>query len=333
MISGLFQLSASPCSLHNTSYAKLSCGKRLAAICAFAGALVLLAAASAAFAQDGSAAYPAAGAPVATDPARDAAFKTYLQKHFRIPSAELLKLGPAFKTPIDGLLARQLVLSNDQGRSVGATVFFDQDETKAVIGQFIDLRTDPWGRINMGAVSLDDRATQGPPDAPVTIVEFADFECPFCAHAFSMVETIVNTTYKGRVRVIFKNYPLNGHPWAVKAAEATECARLQNPAAFWDFARYFYTNQGSINAKNLNEQVNKLASAQKLDQPSLKACMDSPQTEARVMQDHNDGNSIHVSSTPTFFVNGIPVVGPDEKTLEFVINSELAEKSPSASAR
>ena len=333
MISGLFRFSANLRSLHNTSYAKLRYGGKMAVICAFVGAAVLLGAGSAALAQNAPGASPAGAAAVATDPARDAALKAYLQKHFKIPSAELIKLGPAFKTAIDGLLARQLVVSNEQGQRITTTLFFDKDESKAVIGQFIDVSTDPWGRINMGAVSLDDRPTLGPADAPVTIVEFADFECPFCAHAFSVMETLVNTTYKGKVKVIYKDYPLNAHVWALKAGEAAECARLQNPAAFWDFARYFYTNQGMINPKNLQEQVNKLASSQKLDQPSLKACMDSPQTEARVKQDQIDGNSVRVTSTPTFFVNGIPVVGlPDGKVLEFVINSELGEKSVSAAA-
>ncbi len=299
----------------------------MAAVCAFVGAMALLCGGSVALAQN-SLASPASGeAPVATDPARDAALKTYLQKHFKIPSPELIKLGPAFKTPIDDLLARQIVVSNDQGQNIATTMFFDKNQSKAIIGQYLDVSSEPWGRVNMGAVSLDDRPTQGPANAPVTIVEFADFECPFCAHAFSVIETLVNTTYKGKVKVIFKAYPLNVHPWAMKAAEAAECARLQNPAAFWDFARYFYTNQGTINAKNLPDQVAKLAKAQKLDEPSLKACMDSPQTEARIKQDQLDGNSIHVTSTPTFFVNGIPVVGlPDGKVLDFVIDSELAGK-------
>ncbi|MGB9382150.1 DsbA family protein [Candidatus Binatus sp.] len=272
-------------------------------------------------------------APVETDPAKDAALKNYLQKHFKIPSGELIKLGPAIKTPFDGLFARQLIVGNEAGQTVSTTIFFDKSETKAIIGQYLDTSMEPWGRVNMGSVSLDDRPTQGPADAPVTIVEFADFECPFCAHAFSVIETLVNTTYKGKVKVIFKAYPLNVHPWAMKAAEAAECARLQNPAAFWDFARYFYTNQGSINAKNIEDNVDKLARQQKLDAPSLKACMDSAQTAARIKQDQTDGNTIHVSSTPTFFVNGIPVVGlPDGKIMDFVIDSELAGKGPSASA-
>ena len=333
MISGLFRFSSIVRSLHNTSYAKLRYGKKIAAICTFVGAMVLVGARGAAVAQNAPGASPASAGAVATDPVRDAALKTWLQKHFRIPGPELITLGPAFKTVIDGLLARQLIVSNEQGQRISTALFFDKDESKAVIGQFVDVSTDPWGRVNMGAVSLDDRPMLGPADAPVTIVEFADFECPFCAHAFSVTETLVNTTYKGKVKVIYKDYPLNAHLWALKAAEAAECARLQNPAAFWDFARYFYTNQGTINPKNLQEHVDKLAKAQKLDQPSLKACMDSPQTEVRVKQDQNDGNSIRVTSTPSFFVNGIPVVGlPDGKVLEFVINSELGEKSAPTAA-
>ena len=295
--------------------------------------MILIGSRGTALAQNAAGASPAGAAAVATDPAKDAVLKTYLQKHFKIPSAELIKMGPAFKTPIEGLLARQLIVSNEQGQNVTATLFFDKNESKAIIGQFIDVGTEPWGRMNMSSVSLDDRPTQGPADAPVTIVEFADFECPFCAHAFSVLETLVNTTYKGKIKVIFKAYPLNVHPWAIKAAAAAECARLQNPAAFWDFARYFYTNQGSINVKNIQDNVDKLAKQQKLDEPSLKACMDSPQTAARIKQDQTDGNSIHVSSTPTFFVNGIPVVGlPDGKVMDFVIDSELAGKGTSASA-
>ncbi len=328
MISGLLRLSTKLRSLHNTSYAKLSYGKKMSAVLAFVA--IGLLGAGAALAQNAS---PAGGAPVATDAAKDAALKTYLQKHFKIPSAELVTLGPAFKTPIAGLLARQLTVKNEQGQSITAMIFFDKNEDKAIIGQYLDLGAEPWGRVNMGAVTLDDRPTQGPADAPVTIVEFADFECPFCAHAFSVIEALVNSTYKGKVKVIFKAYPLNVHPWAIKAAEAAECARLQNPETFWDFARYFYTNQGSINVNNLQDNVDKLAKEHKLDAPSLKACMASPQTEARIKQDQLDGNSIHVSSTPTFFVNGIPVVGlPDGKILEFVINSELAGKSPAAAA-
>src|SRR5258708_16762786 len=156
MISGLFRFSGTSASLHNTSYAKLRSGVKIRR----GGALVVLvtmiwiAARGPALAQNASGASPAGAAAVATDPAKDAALKTYLQKHFKIPGPDLIKMGPAFKTPIEGLLARQLIVSNEQGQNLVTTLFFDKNESKAIIGQFIDTGTEPWGRVNMGGVNL-----------------------------------------------------------------------------------------------------------------------------------------------------------------------------------
>ncbi len=325
-------------SLHNTSYANSLKGlagiRRAAALTGFAlslGAIVIAAGLTSAAAQIAA---PAAlsTAPVPADPARDAAMKLYLQKHFKIPNPDLIKFGPAVQSPIAGLpYARGLTVILESGQMINTALFFDKSGSKLLIGQLLDSSQEPWGRMDLSKIHLNDNASVGPADAPVTIVEFADFECPFCARAFSVLETLANTNYKDKIKVVFKNFPLNVHPWAVKAAEAAECARLQNPTAFWEFARYFYSNQGSITPKNLQDQVDKEATNLKLDTPSLKVCMNSPQASDRVKQDQADGNSIKVTSTPTFFINGIPVIGlPDNKVLEFVINSELADKSASA---
>ena len=274
---------------------------------------------------------PAAGAAVASNPARDAALKDYLQKKFRIGSPDEIVLGPMKKNALPGIYERQVTVSNDKGQSVSATLFTDQNETKAILGQFYDLGSDAWGRVDLAPVHLDDRPTLGPADAPVTMLEFADFECPYCAHAFGEVETLANTTYKGKIRIIFKNYPLNGHPWARTAAIAAECARVQNPNSFWDFARYFYTNQGQINPGNVQKKIDEEAGKLGLDDAALKACMAAPAAAQRVQQDEADGVAIHVQSTPTFFVNGIPLVGlPEGKVFDFVINSEMAAHSAHA---
>ncbi len=300
-------------------------GVAAALLCAFA----LLVAAGSALAGSPT---PSSSATVSSDPARDAALKDFLQKKFRIGSPSEIAFGPMEKTALPGVYQRSVTVSNDKGQSVTVTLFSDKNETKAILGQYYDLGSDAWGRIDMKPVHLDDRPTLGPPDAPITMVEFADFECPYCAHAFGEVETLANTTYKGKMRVIFKNYPLNGHPWARTAAVAAECARLQNPSAFWDFARYFYSNQGQINPGNVQQKVDEEASKLSLDTRALKACMQAPAAGQRVNQDEADGNAVHVSSTPTFFVNGIPLVGlPEGKVFDFVINSELAEHAAHAS--
>jgi protein-disulfide isomerase len=223
-----------------------------------------------------------------------------------------------------GLYQREAVITNGEGQTTHVLLFFDSKETKAILGQYLDLNADPWGRDDISVLHLDDRPTLGPPNARVTIVEFADFECPFCAHAFGELETLASTTYKGRIRVIFKNYPLDGHTWARTAAVAAECARVQNPSAFWQLARYFYSNQGQISAGNLQLNIERAASESSLDITALRACMAGPDGERRVIEDEIDGNEVHVSSTPTFFIDGIPLVGvPEGKVFDFVITSEL----------
>jgi len=269
---------------------------------------------------------------VATDPARDAAVKDYLQKKYRIGSADEIKLGPMLKTDLPGIFERSVTVTNEKGQTASVVLLSDHNETKLILGQLLDLKTDPWGRTDLSVLNLDDRPTIGPPNAPVTIVEFADFECPYRARAFGEIETLANTTYKGKVRLIYKSYPLNSHAWARTAAIAAECGRLQNPNAFWDFARYFYSNQGQITPENIQKKIEEESKTLGLDGPALKACMTSPGAAQRVEQDAADGNAVHVASTPTFFINGISVVGlPESKFFDFVINSELSGASTRAS--
>lgn len=268
------------------------------------------------------AASPAGAIP--DNPARDQAVKVFLQKKFRIPTIQEINLGPLQRTGIDGLYGRTVTVTNDKGQTASVVMFTNAAETKAIIGQLMDLDSDPWGKMDMRMIHLDDRPTLGPADAPVTIVEFADFECPFCAHAFGEIETLANTTYKGKIKVIYKNYPLNVHPWARTAAIGAECARLQNPDAFWDFARYYYANQGQITPQNVQKKIDDEAAKLSLDDTVLKACMSGTQAAARIAQDQADANALKVTSTPTFFINGVPVVGlPEGKVFNFVIDSEL----------
>lgn len=275
----------------------------------------------------------AATAAVPSDAVRDQAVKVFLQKKFRIPSVEEIKLGPLERTGIKDLYGRTVTVTNEKGQTASVVMFTNPDETKAIIGQFMDLNSDPWGRTDLRMIHLEDRPTLGPADAPITIVEFADFECPFCAHAFGEIETLANTTYKGKIKIIFKNYPLNVHPWAKTAAIGAECARLQNPEAFWDFARYYYANQGSITPKNVQQKIDAEAAKLSLDDTVLKACMAGNQAAQRIAQDQADANAVKVSSTPTFFINGIPVVGlPEGKVFNFVIDSELADATQKAAS-
>lgn len=264
-------------------------------------------------------------------PVADARLVEYLQKRLRLPLSSSVQLGPAVAGPMPGLWSRTASISNNKGAAVQIQLFSDAAGQKVIVGQAFDTRQDPWGRISVKALRLDDRATLGPPDAPVTMIEFGDFECPFCAHALGSIETALHTTYKGRVRLIFKHFPLGSHPWARKAALAAECVRAQNPEAFWDFARDLYRDQNSINGTNLEQHVAAFAAKAKLDQPALKACMSSRPAELLVQQDIDDGRAVRVASTPTILIDGIALVGdPDAQTLNFVLDSELKMRAAAA---
>jgi predicted DsbA family dithiol-disulfide isomerase len=250
----------------------------------------------------------------------------FLQKRYRLPSIRNISLGPPTKTQFPRLMSRVVTISDDHGGSVKATIFVEPGVNEAIVGEMLDLGTDPWGRISLGSMHLDDRPTLGPANAPITIVEFADFECPHCAYAMGVVETIVQSKYNGKVRVIYKYFPLRGHQWAHAAAVAAECVRMQNPATFWDFAREIYRDQASITPDNLSQHIDDFAHRNQLDAEGLHACMMGQSADQRIAQDISDGQNAHVVSTPTLFVNGIPVMGAEPQVLDYVITAELKKR-------
>lgn len=248
----------------------------------------------------------------------------FLQKHYRLPSNRNITLGPPIKTPFAGLKSRTVTISDEHGASFKAgTVFIAPGVNDVIMGELLDLGSDPWGRLSLKSMHLEDRPSLGPANAPITIVEFADFECPHCAHAMGVVETAVESKYTGKLRLVFKNFPLQGHQWARAAAIAAQCVYLQNPGTFWDFAREIYRDQAFITPDNLAEHIDDFARHNQLDSEALHACMMGQAADQRVAQDILDGQKANVVSTPTLFINGIPVMGAEPEVLDSIITAEL----------
>src|SRR5579863_3352063 len=212
---------------------------------------------------------------LAGDSPSDAKLKAALQKRLLVADPTLLELGPPSAGPLAGMSQRKVTISNGQGQKVELKYFTTSDADKGLlVHEFaaFDI-ADPWQHASVKSLHLEDRATLGPASAPITIIEFADFECPYCARAFSEIETVVNTTYKDRVRLIWKNFPLNVHPWAEQGAVAAECAREQNPASFWPFARNLYRDQSEINPQNLRAHIDSYVTSLNLDPKGMDACI------------------------------------------------------------
>jgi protein-disulfide isomerase len=163
--------------------------------------------------------------------------------------------------------------------------------------------------------------TRGPAAAPITIVEFSDFECPFCGGLFPTLEA-VEKNYRNQVRIVYRQFPLRKiHPRAEKAAEAALCAAEQG--RFWEMHDSLFGHQEDLSVDALKARAAEL----KLNTAAFNACLDSGKQMAAIDKDIAEGMQAGVTGTPTLFINGRKMVGnqPYAKIRD-IIEDELARK-------
>jgi len=159
---------------------------------------------------------------------------------------------------------------------------------------------------------------RGKDAAPVTIVEFGDFQCPYCREAEDSLRTVLSR-YPDQVRIVFRNLPLPSvHPNATVAAEAGLCAERQG--MFWQMHDAMYQDPSALSENALKDTAKRLG----LRMDGFSACLDNPQTREQLDADHKAADELDVTSTPYFFINGRPLKGsvPVEQ-FEAVITDEL----------
>jgi protein-disulfide isomerase len=172
-------------------------------------------------------------------------------------------------------------------------------------------------------VSADDRLVRdgepmlGPANAPVTVVLFCDFQCPYCADAQPVVNRLLST-YPSDMRLVYRHFPVERvHADAGRAAEASVCALEQG--RFWDMYRSMLANQSQLDLSGLIRQAGDIG----MDSQAFARCLESGQHRAEWRRDQTDGMSLGVSGTPTFFVNGTFIEGADFQKLDTAIRSIL----------
>lgn len=170
------------------------------------------------------------------------------------------------------------------------------------------------------AVSTDDQPSKGNPNAPVTIVEFTDFQCPSCANAQPTLDRLV-AEYGDRVRLVARDFPLEQHEFARKAAEAAEAARAQGK--YWEYAAVLFANQKALGVDKLKEYATQVG----LDRAKFDAALDSGQFADKVERDYREGALLGVGSTPTFYVNGRITNERSYEGLKAAIEKALSEKA------
>ncbi|HYV46932.1 MAG TPA: thioredoxin domain-containing protein, partial [Myxococcaceae bacterium] len=178
----------------------------------------------------------------------------------------------------------------------------------------------PGGGAPAKDVQVGSAPVKGPKNAPVTIVEYSDFQCPFCGQAVQVVKQLEGN-YKDKFRFAFKHQPLvTLHPNAQLAAEASMAANEQGK--FWEYHDKLFANQRALDQPSLEKYAQEIG----LDMNKFKSALDSHKFKDAVANDSAEGFKVGADATPTFFVNGRMVQGADYNQIKAIMDDELAKK-------
>lgn len=233
------------------------------------------------------------------------------------PIVSLTVLHQAEPSPIPGLQQVKFVVEMNGQRQPGLVYV---SGTKIFLGQIFEISTqqnlteqqagEPQPvHYDIKDLDLSDRVPRGKPGGKLVIVEFSDFQCPYCKQATKPIDELLKK-YPQDVVIYYKHMPITQiHPLAYKMAMASECARSQKPEAFWAFHDRFFSDPPIRDAAQLREQIGQLAQQQGLDTKRFLTCYDNAEQAPRVQKDVADAHKIGVNSTPTFLLNGEFVSG------------------------
>jgi len=285
--------------------------------------------------------YPAVARPQQAKPATAATapaassqtqknIEAYLRNLYAFGPDVQLVVGPLKETSTDGLLETTIDLTIEANKQT-VKFYVSKDGKFLFRGEMSDLTKDPLAETR-AQIQLNDAPAMGDAKAPVTLVEYSDFECPVCRGLHDALRGML-PNYAGKVRVVFKDFPIEQlHPWARTAAIAGRCAYQQDPKAFWKMYDFIYDNQEIISASNAWTKMMDYAGQSGLDADTFKSCMASPEAGAAVNASRANGQQLDVNSTPTVFVNGRRIVGADAHLVEQYIKYELARQNQGKTA-
>lgn len=231
-------------------------------------------------------------------------------------SWQVLSIAPS---RADGVTDVSVLLKNPQGQQI-VHLYVMPDGKHAIVGDLMPFGADPFAPARAEIQARANGVSRGPANAPVTIVEFSDLQCPSCKAAQPTIDRLLAD--EPDVRFIFQNYPLERlHPWAFLGAEYADCVGRQNNAAFWKFIESVYTNQEQItgllpqNAASaedtmkqaspaISKKLQELAAASGANAQQVATCAVEPATAARVRKSLQLGTDLDITGTPTLYVNG-----------------------------
>jgi protein-disulfide isomerase len=245
------------------------------------------------------AAQPASGA--AANLPSEATVDSFMQQTFGYEPQMSWKISSIKPAPAPGLAEVNIVMSTPKGPSA-SRFYVTADGEHAVVGDIIPFGAKPFDPVKKKLEKGITGPSRGPKDAPVTIVEFGDLQCPACKAAQPAIEALVAA--EPSARFVFQNFPLEMHNWAAKGAAYADCVGQASTDAFWKFVAKTYETQGDITAENADEKLTALADGAGVKGADIAACAGTPVTQSHVDASVALGKSVSVTGTPTLFING-----------------------------
>ena len=214
--------------------------------------------------------------------------------------------------------------------SVGAQsqdfkLYVSKDGSKILQGAVYDIAHNPF-KSELDKLKTDGAPSIGTSGAPVAIVEFSDFECPYCREEAKLLRDNLLSAYPKQVKLYFREFPIESlHPWAKSAAIAGRCVIKQNANEFWDYHDWIFGSQQQVTPENFKDQVMGWVKGRKdLDAMKFGECLDTKATEAEVEKSLAEGRDLAVNATPTLFINGRRIAQVvDWPTLRNIIDYEI----------
>jgi len=269
-----------------------------------------------------------------------------LRQRAQLPPGSVIQVGPRTPGSIPGYDEIAVTFTSQEGKTSKPINFLISTDGKT-LAQFtkFDISGDP-----RNLIPAEGRpARGGPADAPVLIVGFDDLECPFCAQLHANIFPAITNRYKDQVRIVYRDFPLDQHPWAMRAAVDANCLGAQSPTGYWSVVDYIHAHANDIGSTPAsadgktpagrtlpaaNDQLDKLmrdqAAKDKADVAKLDACI-AKQDTSKIEESKQLATGLGVDSTPSLFINGDKIDGalPIEFLFKIIDEALVAEgKTP-----
>ena len=209
-------------------------------------------------------------------------------------------------SPVPGIAEVTAVVNTPQGQQV-SKLYITPDGKHAISGDLIPFGRDPYAE-NRETLQQAFGPTRGSTTPELTLVEFADLECPACKAAQPLMDKLMAS--EPNMKLVFQSFPLEQlHPWARKAASYLDCLYRTSNESGLTFMDAVFTHQADITPENATDKLNNYITMAKGDPAKVSACAAAPETQARIQKSIDMGKQLSITGTPTLFVNGRPVGG------------------------